>query len=303
MSVLRFDGRVAAITGAGRGLGRAYALLLAARGAKVVVNDPGVSLAGEAQADDPADQVVAEIRAAGGEAVASKVSIATPDGGQALIDLARDTFGGIDILVHNAGIVRRASLCEMSHSDWQAVLDVHLGGGFNVVRAAFPAMCEAGYGRIVMTASINAFYGNAGTANYSSAKAGLVALAEVAALEGAAHGVRANCIVPAAVTRMSEGVDTSQFPKMEPEMVAPVVAYLAHESCGLTGESLVSAAGRVARIFAAESPGVFERDWTPEAVAARIEDIREASQPVSFAPVPSGQLDHLRYGFAMAAKG
>jgi len=303
MSELRFDNRVAVITGAGRGLGRAYALLLAARGARIVVNDPGVSLTGEGTGEAPADAVVAEIRAAGGEAVANRDSIGTPQGGQSLIETARDAFGRVDILIHNAGIVRRGSLRELSHADWQAVLDVHLNGGFNVLRPAFPMMCEAGYGRIVLTASINAFYGNAGVANYSAAKAGLVALANVAALEGAACGVKANTIVPAAVTRMSEGVDTSQFPKMEPDMVAPVVAYLAHETCAVSGEHWVSAAGRVAKVVAAETPGAYDTNWTPEKVAARADDIGAEAASVVFPPVPTGHLDHLRYAFAMAARG
>ncbi|MET0179884.1 MAG: SDR family NAD(P)-dependent oxidoreductase, partial [Novosphingobium sp.] len=231
MTELRFDNRVAVITGAGRGLGRSYALLLAARGARVVVNDPGVSMQGAGTGESPAQAVVEEIRAAGGEAVANTDSVATAEGGRAIVQAAIDAWGRIDILVHNAGIVRRGSLRELSPEDWNAVLDVHLHGGFNVVRPAFPLMCDAGYGRIVLTASVNALYGNANVANYSVAKAGLVGLANVAALEGAAHGVSANCIIPAAVTRMSEGVDTSQFPPMDPELVAPAVAYLAHESC------------------------------------------------------------------------
>lgn len=301
MSELRFDKRVAVITGAGRGLGRAYALLLACRGAHVVVNDPGVSMQGEGTGECPAQAVVDEIRAAGGEAVANTDSVATPEGGRAIVQAAIDSWGRIDILIHNAGIVRRGSLRELSHEDWHTVLDVHLHGGFNVVRPAFPLMCDAGYGRLVLTASVNALYGNANVANYSVAKAGLVGLANVAAIEGAAHGIKANCIVPAAVTRMSEGVDTSKFPPMDPELVAPAVGYLAHESCAMTGELLISAAGRVARAFVAESPGVYQPAWTIEDVAGQIDQVRDTRNPVLFAPVPSGHMDHLRYGFAMAS--
>src|SRR5215813_11161661 len=204
MSQLRFDGRVAVITGAGRGLGRSYALLLASRGAKVVINDPGVSLQGEGTDATPAEQVVQEIKAAGGEAVACTESVATPQGGKAIIDAALDTWGRIDILIHNAGIVRRASLKEMTYEDFELVLDVHLRGAFHVVRPAFPLMCKAGYGRVVLTSSINGLYGNRLVVNYSVAKAGIIGLSNVVALEGAAEGVKSNVILPGAVTRMAE---------------------------------------------------------------------------------------------------
>ena len=303
MSELRFDNRVAVITGAGRGLGRAYALLLASRGAKIVVNDPGVSMQGEGSDAGPAEEVVQEIKAAGGEAVANTDSVATPEGGQAIIDAAISSFGRIDILIHNAGIVRRGSLTELSYDDFELVLDVHLRGGFHVVRAAFPHMVKAGYGRIIMTASINALYGNANVVNYSMAKAGLIGLANVAALEGAEHNIKSNCIIPAAVTRMSEGIDTSKFPPMDPDLVAPAVGYLAHEDCAVSGEMLVSAAGRMARAYAAESPGIYQPAWSIEQVADQIETIRSTDKPLVFPPVPSGHMDHLLYSFAMASKG
>jgi NAD(P)-dependent dehydrogenase (short-subunit alcohol dehydrogenase family) len=303
MSQLRFDNRVAVITGAGRGLGRSYALLLASRGAKIVVNDPGVSLKGETTSEGPAEQVVQEIKAAGGEAVANTDSVATPAGGKAIIQSALDHFGRIDILIHNAGIVRRGSLEELSYEDFESVLDVHLRGGFHVVRPAFPIMTKQQYGRIVMTASINGIYGNANVVNYSAAKGGLIALSNVAALEGAGKGVKSNAILPAAVTRMSEGVDTSQFPPMDPELVAPAVAYLAHETCVMTGELMVSAAGRVARVFPAESKGVYRPAWTIEDIASNIDAIRSTDAPVVFPVVPSGHLDHLRYSFQMAKSG
>ena len=257
MPELRFDDRVAVVTGAGRGLGRSYALLLASRGAKVVVNDPGGSLTGDGVDAGPAEQVVAEITAAGGEAVACTESVATADGGRAIVEAALDHFGRIDILIHNAGNVRRASLKEMSHEDFDAVVDVHLRGAFNVVRPAFPVMCEAGYGRIVLTSSIGGLYGNHDVANYAVAKAGVIGLSNVAALEGAADGVKCNVIVPAAVTRMAEGLDTSAYPPMGPELVAPVVGWLCHETCSITGEMLVAIAGRVARAVVAEAPGVY----------------------------------------------
>jgi NAD(P)-dependent dehydrogenase (short-subunit alcohol dehydrogenase family) len=302
MPELRFDSRVAVITGAGRGLGRAYALLLASRGARVVVNDVGASLKGEGTDSDPAQSVVSEIRAAGGDAIVSTDSVATPSGGKNIIETALDHYGRIDILIHNAGIVRRGSLEELSYEDFELVLDVHLRGGFHVVRPAFPVMSKAGFGRVVMTSSINGIYGNANVVNYSVAKAGLIALSNVVALEGAAKGVKSNVIMPAAVTRMSEGVDTSAFPPMDPESVAPAVAYLAHESCAISGEILVSAAGRVARAFPAESRGVYRPRWAIEDVAADIETIRDSNSPVVFPVVPSGHLDHLRYSFAMATQ-
>ncbi|WP_313394619.1 SDR family NAD(P)-dependent oxidoreductase [Sphingobium yanoikuyae] len=301
--MLRFDDRVALITGAGRGLGRAYALLLAARGAKVVVNDPGVSMQGEGTDAGPAQSVVDEIRAAGGQAIASTDSVATPQGGQAMIDLARDHFGSIDILIHNAGIVRRGGLAELSYADFETVLDVHLRGAFHVVRAAFPHMCAANYGRIVLTGSINGLYGNAGVVNYSVAKAGMIGLSNVAAIEGAPHGVKSNIILPGAVTRMAEGLDTSAYPPMEPELVAPAVGYLAHQDCAVSGEMLIAMAGRVARAYTMETVGVFQPDWTIEQIADRLEAIRDTQDALLFPPVPTGHLDHLRYSFAMASQG
>jgi len=303
MTELRFDGRVAVITGGGRGLGRSYALLLAARGAKIVVNDVGAGMTGEGRDTGPAADVVREIVAMGGEAILSTASVATPEGGAAIVQAALDRFGRIDILVHSAGNVRRAPLKEMSVEDFEAVLDVHLRGAFHVVRAAFPAMCAAGYGRIVLTGSINGLYGKSDVVNYIVAKAGLIGLSHTIGIEGAAEGVTSNVIVPAAVTRMSEGVDTSAFPPMDPEMVAPAVAWLAHDSCTVSGEIFVAMGGRVARAFLAESRGVYHPSWTIEQIAADIDAIRSTDDPLVFAPVPDGQLDHLRYGFAMARAG
>jgi NAD(P)-dependent dehydrogenase (short-subunit alcohol dehydrogenase family) len=302
MSDLRFNGRVAVITGGGRGLGRSYALLLAAQGAKVVVNDPGGSLDGSAADAAPADDVVREIAAAGGEAVANTDSVATPAGGKAIIETALDRFGRIDILIHNAGNVRRAPLRDMSYEDFEAVVDVHLRGAFHVVRPSFPVMCDAGYGRIVLTSSIGGLYGNHGVANYAVAKAGVIGLSNVAALEGIEHGVKSNVIVPAAVTRMAEGIDTSAYPPMDPELVAPVVGWLAHESCSITGEILVALAGRVATAIVAETPGVYRPSWSIQEVGENMTAIRNDTQPLVFPVVPDGHGDHIRYSFAMAAQ-
>jgi NAD(P)-dependent dehydrogenase (short-subunit alcohol dehydrogenase family) len=300
MSELRFDDRVAVITGAGRGLGRAYALLLASRGAKIIVNDPGASLQGEGVDAGPAQEVVKEIRTAGGEAAACTESVATPAGGKAIIAAALDHFGRIDILIHNAGAVRRAPLAELSYEDFEFILDVHLRGAFHVVRPAFPLMCQAKYGRIVLTSSVNGLYGNYKNANYSVAKAGTIGLSNVAALEGAEHNVKSNVIIPAAVTRMSEGIDTSAFPAMPPESVAPAVGWLAHESCPITGKMLISAAGRVAMAYVAETRGVYRPSWSIEELATHSDAVRDSAASVVFPSVPSGQLDHLRYSFAMA---
>jgi NAD(P)-dependent dehydrogenase (short-subunit alcohol dehydrogenase family) len=302
MADLRFDGRVAVVTGGGRGLGRAYALLLASRGARVVVNDPGGNLNGGGTDATPADDVVHEIAAAGGEAIASIDSVATPDGGKAIIDTALDRFGRIDILIHNAGNVRRAPLRDMSYEDFEAVVDVHLRGAFHVVRPVFPVMCDAGYGRIVLTSSIGGLYGNHGVANYAVAKAGVIGLSNVAAMEGLEHGVKSNVIVPAAVTRMAEGIDTSAYPPMGPELVAPVVGWLAHETCSVTGEMLIALAGRVATATVAETPGVYRSSWSIEEVGENMSAIRDDTQPLVFPVVPDGHGDHIRYSFAMATQ-
>jgi NAD(P)-dependent dehydrogenase (short-subunit alcohol dehydrogenase family) len=302
MAELRFDGRVAVITGGGRGLGRSYALLLASRGAQVVVDDPGGSLQGEGVDAGPAEAVAKEIRALGGRAVACTASVATPEGGNDIIQTAIDHFGRIDVLIHNAGNVRAASLKEMTQADFDAVLDVHLRGAFHVVRPAFPLMCKAGYGRIVLTSSIGGLYGNHRVANYGVAKAGLIGLSNVVAIEGAAEGVKCNVIVPGAVTRMAEGIDISAYPPMTPELVAPVVGWLAHESCSITAEMLISIAGRVARAFIAESPGVYRSSWSIEDVAREMQAIRTTDAPIVFPVVPSGHIDHIRYSFGMATR-
>lgn len=296
----RFDGRVAVVTGAGRGLGREYAHMLASRGAKVVVNDVGGSLDGRGADAGPAEQVADEIRSAGGEAVASGASVASPEGGGAIIATALERYGRLDILVHNAGNVRRGSLKEMSYADFNAVLDVHLRGAFHVVRPAFPLMCEAGYGRIVLTSSIGGLYGNRDVANYAAAKAGVIGLSNVAAIEGAAEGVRCNVIVPAAVTRMADGIDTSAYPPMGAELVAPVVGWLAHESCSVTGEIFIALAGRVARAVVAESPGVCRPSWTVEDVGNHLDAIRNVEAPLVFPVVPDGHNEHIRFSFGLA---
>ncbi|MGW0178101.1 SDR family NAD(P)-dependent oxidoreductase [Nocardia sp. NPDC003345] len=303
MSDMRFDGRVVVITGAGRGLGRAYALLLGSRGAAVVVNDVGGSIPGGDSDVGVAQTVADEIVAAGGRAVASADSVATPEGGQAIVAKALDTYGRVDVVVHNAGNVRYAPLTEMSYEDFDSVLDVHLRGAFHVVRAAFPVMRDAGYGRVVLTSSIGGLYGNQNVANYAVAKAGVIGLSNVVALEGAEFGVKSNVIVPAAVTRLADGLDTSKYPPMDPELVAPAVGWLAHESCTVSGEMLVALAGRVARAYIAETPGVYQKEWTLEDVGARIDEIRDTEDSWLLPVVPSAHSDHIGRSFAMAMGG
>lgn len=301
MSELRYDDRVIVITGAGRGLGRAYAELLGARGARVVVNDPGSAVRGEGIDAGPAAEVVAAIKAQGGNAIVSTDSVATPEGGRAIIEAALDHYGRIDGLIHNAGNVRYGSMQALSQEDFDAVLDVHLRGAFHVARAAFPHMCKARYGRIILTSSIGGLYGNRDCVNYGMSKSGMIGLNNVLALEGEAEGVKSNIIVPGAVTRMAEGLDISQYPPMGPELVSPVVAWLAHESCSVTGEMLVSIAGRVARAFIAESKGVYQPSWTPEDVGARIDAIMDSQDPLVFGL--EGHVDHIRYSFGRAVAG
>ena len=303
MKELRFDGRVAVITGAGRGLGRAYALLLASRGATIVVNDTGVSRHGEGGNMEPARQVVAEIRQAGGEALAVTDSVACPEGARAIVDAAIRHYGRIDILIHNAGINWAVPLREMSWEQFSATLGVHLHGAFHLVRVAMPIMCDASYGRIVLTSSIAGLYSSKNLAAYAVSKAGLIGLSHTIALEGAQSGVTCNVIVPAAMTRLAEGRDTSSFPDtMVPEEVAPTVAWLVHENCRSTGEIFVSLAGRVAKAFVSETKGAFCEHWTIEDVAARMGQIEDMSDPQVFKPFPCGFQEHLDFSFDMSRK-
>ena len=301
MPELRYDGRVAVITGGGRGLGREYAHLLASRGCKVVVNDPGAAIKGEGTDAGPAQTVVAEIKALGGEAVADTNSVATPEGGAAIIQTAIDTWGRIDILIHNAGNVRYGSLKELSIEDFRAVVDVHFMGAFHVVRAAFPLMSAARYGRVVLTSSIGGLYGNNRCVNYGMSKAGMLGLNNIVALEGEAENITCNAIAPGAVTRMADGLDTSKYPPMGPELVAPLVAWLAHENCSVSGETYASVSGRNARVFIAETPGAYQPSWTIEQIDARIGQIREKSEVLDFGL--HGHVEHLGYSFRMVAKG
>ncbi|MEJ6011616.1 SDR family NAD(P)-dependent oxidoreductase [Novosphingobium aquae] len=296
---LRFDGRVAVITGGGRGLGRAYAQLLGSLGCKVVVNDNGSVIRGEGSDENPAQDVVDAIRAAGGEAIANTDSVATPEGGRAIIQSALDTWGRIDVLIHNAGNVRYGTIRELSDEDLNAVLDVHLKGAFHVVRAAMGPMCDAGYGRMVLTSSIGGVYGNKACVNYAMAKSGMIGLNNVIALEGEEFNVKSNVIVPAAVTRMADGLDTSQYPPMGPELVAPMVGWLAHENCSVSGEIYAAVAGRMTEMYIAETKGAYQPAWTVDDVDAKVGQIRDKTDPQIFGL--HGHVDHLVYSFGMAS--
>ena len=298
MDDLRFDGRVADISGAGRGLGRSHALLLARQGCKVVVNDTGAAIKGEGSDAGPAQDVVVEIIEAGGEAVASTDSVATLEGGQSIVQKALDTWGRIDILIHNAGNVRYGSLSEIAYEDFKSVVDVHLMGAFHLVRTAFPLMAAQNYGRIVLTSSIGGIYGNNNCVNYAVAKSGMIGLSNVAALEGEACNVNSNLLVPSAVTRMADGLDISQYPAMGPELVSPLVGWLAHEECNVSGEMLAAIAGRIARIYMAETAGIYRPEWSIREVGAMMAPIHDKEGAHDFGL--HGHLGHIGYSFEMA---
>ena len=299
-SPLRFDNRVAVITGGARGLGREYALLLARLGAKLVINDNGSAVSGAGADTSVAQAMVDEIRALGGEAVANTDSVASPEGGAAITRTALDAFGRLDVLIHNAGNNRFAPLETTSYEDFRSVIDVHLLGAFHVLRPAFPVMVKAGYGRVVLTGSIGGLYTMPTTVNYAMAKSAMIGLNNTIAIEGAEHGIKSNVILPGALTRMAEGLDTSAYPDMRPELVAPLVAWLAHESCTVTAELYASVAGRIARACITETQGVYQPEWTIDQVAARIAEIRDPAHQWTFHPAANGFVDHLTKSFAMA---
>jgi NAD(P)-dependent dehydrogenase (short-subunit alcohol dehydrogenase family) len=274
MADLGYDGKVAIITGAGGGLGRQHALLLASRGARLVINDLGGAVDGTGSDKGAAERVVDEIVALGGEAVADTNSVATAEGGAAMVQQAIDTFGRIDIVVNNAGILRDKSFHNLTPELLNPVLDVHLRGAFHVTMAAWPHLRAQAYGRVVSTSSAAGLFGNFGQANYGAAKMGLVGLTRVLAIEGGKYNIRVNAIAPLAMTRMTESILGGALAEhLDPALVSPVVGYLVHDSCTLTGEVLSVGGGRVARVFIAETPGYFSPNLTVEDVAANLEAI------------------------------
>ncbi len=280
---LSFENKVAVITGAGNGLGRAHALLLGSRGARVVVNDLGGSGSGEGSDATVAETVVNEIKAAGGDAVANGDSVTD---GEKVIQCALDHFGGVDIVVNNAGILRDKTFHKMSDSDWDAVYEVHLHGAFKVSRAAFAYMRENGYGRFVMTTSAAGIYGNFGQANYSACKLALHGLSQTIAVEGRAKGIKSNTIAPLAASRlMGTVMDEKAMKQLDPGAVSPLVAWLCHEDCDASGQLFEVGADWISRVRWERSPGnYFEHGFTMDDVVEawdKINDFTDATNPRS----------------------
>jgi NAD(P)-dependent dehydrogenase (short-subunit alcohol dehydrogenase family) len=288
---LRFDGRRAVVTGAGRGVGRAHALLLASRGARVVVADIGAALDGAGSSQEPAEQVTDEIRAAGGDAVAVQASVADPAGAEAIVAAAVDTFGGVDIVVNNAGISDPERFENLPLEHFKRMVDVHYFGSLHVIRAAWPHLVAAGYGRIVNTCSEGMLGINGKVSSYAGAKGGVFGLTRALAVEAAPQGILVNAVAPRANTRLAapEVVAFTHDVPVEmvrgtmdafrPELVSPAAAYLAHESCRLNGEVLVAGAGQVMRLAVVESQGITDEDLSPEAVAAGLDRILDLTDP------------------------
>jgi NAD(P)-dependent dehydrogenase (short-subunit alcohol dehydrogenase family) len=275
MPDLGFHDRVAVITGAGGGLGRQHALLLASRGAQIVVNDLGGSVTGEGGSEGPAQATAQEINDLGGVAVPDTNSVATVEGGAAIIQTAVDAFGRVDILINNAGILRDKAFHNMTPDLIDSVLAVHLKGAFNVTRPAWIKMREQSYGRVLNTASNAGILGNFGQANYGAAKMGLVGLTRVLAQEGAKYNIKANAIAPVAGTRMTEELLGALAEKLDPALVSPIAAWLVHEDCPVTGEVYSAAGGRIARFFIGLTPGYYNPTLTLEDVRDHFDQIRD----------------------------
>ncbi|HZU46037.1 MAG TPA: SDR family oxidoreductase [Mycobacterium sp.] len=275
--------RVIVVTGAGGGLGREYALTLAREGASVVVNDLGGARDGTGAGHSMADQVVSEIKDAGGRAVANYDSVAEPEGAANIIQTALDEFGAVHGVVSNAGILRDGTFHKMSFENWDAVLKVHLYGGYNVLRAAWPHFREQSYGRVVVATSTSGLFGNFGQSNYGAAKLGLVGLINTLALEGAKYNIHANAVAPVAATRMTQDILPPEvLEKLKPEFVAPIVAYLCTEESSDNGSVFVVGGGKVQRVALFENEGAnFNNPPSVDEVAsqwAQITDVSGAKQ-------------------------
>ncbi len=300
---LRFDGKAVVITGAGGGLGRTYALEIAARGGAVVVNDLGGSLAGEGASTSAADGVVAEIVAAGGTAVASHDDVASPEGARNIVSVATDTFGRLDAVIANAGNMRSGEIEALTLDDLNSLLAVHVGGSFNIAQAAWPVLKAQGGGRIVFTASSSGIFGLAKLAAYGAAKGGVMGLMHVLSEEGAPHGILCNAVMPNAASRMAAGSDglldgadwaRPLFPAFYPPFTAGLVAYLAHQSCTSTHAIYSALGGRIARVFLGATKGwVGPTDAPPSAedVAAHFETICDEGLGYR---IPANALDEFR---------
>lgn len=273
------EDRVVIVTGAGGGLGRQHALLLAEHGAKVVVNDVGEGRQGTRAGRDMADKVVQEIVNVGGEAVANYHSVATAEGGEAIVGTALEAYGRIDAVVNNAGILRDVTFAKMTAEQWDAVLRVHLYGAYHVTRAAWPHFRQQSFGRVVVTTSTSGLYGNFGQANYATAKMGLVGFMNTLAVEGAKYHITANAVVPLAATRMTEDLMPAEMlDTLDPAFASPAVVRLAGDDCTSTGEVILAFGGRYARVKVMESPGVrFDHVPSVEELADAWDDILDLS--------------------------
>jgi NAD(P)-dependent dehydrogenase (short-subunit alcohol dehydrogenase family) len=296
MSRIDFTDRVAVVTGAGNGLGKDYAIALAARGAKVVVNDLGGSTEGTGGSRNCADEVVEKIIRAGGTAVASYDSVGTRTGGEGIIDTAMNAFGKVDIVINNAGNQRNNKFEDMTEEEFDAVINVHLKGAFFVSQPAYKVMLSQQYGRFVFTSSASGMFGNYIRTNYASAKAGLVGMMHSIALEGQRHGILANAILPCAASRLGQAPAGSMYPEWEagdprhkpgihligakviPEYVTPLTLYLASEQCKSSHAMWSALGGRYARVFVGATKGWFgpdDRPATPEEIADHLTDIED----------------------------
>jgi len=319
---LRFDERVAVITGAGGGLGKQYALLLASRGARIVVNDTGGSVTGDGSNVEAAKVAAEEIRQRGGEAVADSDSVTSPEGGMAIIDTALRTWGRVDIVINNAGIVRDAPFQDVTPDRLEPLVDVHLKGAFYVTRPAWKVMCEQRYGRILNTCSAAGILGAEGMSNYGAAKTGLIGFTRVLAAEGADQNIKVNAIAPIAYTRMlAHSVDGATgrqavdgagqqddataravlndlvgqyLQKLDPALVAPVVAFLTHQDCPVSGEIYTVGAGHVARFFIGRTKGFYSPALSIEDVRDHLQEIRDEAGYT----VPAGPADEMGELFA-----
>ena len=297
MSDIRFDGRVAVITGAGGGLGRTYALEIARRGGMVVCNDLGGKADGSGASSSMADETVKQVTEAGGKAVANYDSVSTPEGGEAIVKAALDNFGRVDIVINNAGILRDKTFAKLAPEDLEIVLDVHLRGAFYVTQPAFRVMKENNYGRILFTASGAGVFGNFGQSNYGAAKMGLVGLSNVLAQEGVKNNIKSNVIAPIAKTRLTEQLLGPMAEKLQPDCVTPLAVYLVSEQCELTHEIFDVGGGRYARIFIGMNEGWAKGPGQPatvEEIAAHMDEIRNPEGYI----IPSGIGDEMK----MAAK-
>ncbi len=290
MADIGYDGQVAIITGSGGGLGREHALELARRGARVVVNDLGGSVTGEGHEEGPAHKTAQEINDLGGIAVADTNSVATPEGGAAIVQTALDEFGTVDIVVNNAGILRDKTFHNMTPELLNPVLDVHLRGAFYVTQPAWIIMRDKGYGRIVNTSSNSGILGNFGQSNYGAAKMGLVGFTRVLANEGRKYNIKANAIAPVAKTRMTEELFGAAGDPLDPKLVTPVVAWLASSEVDVTGEIYSVAGGLVARFFIGLTPGYYNPELTVEDVRDHWTEIRNEDGYM----VPDGPNDELQ---------